>query len=201
MSDATMVYRPQMSEGLILDDPLVTIFDFDGFLDSQDDARPWELVAGRIIGMANPTQRHEQIVANVDTALKQVADKRRCQTFFGGMRVQRSSNSAAVDKPRPHLLVRCGTIQNQDYVTDPLVIVEVLSPSMMDVDRGEKLRFYKHLPTLVHIVLLYQDQQRAEHYRRIDTGWETIVLTQPVDLLEFDALGTALRLGDAYAGL
>lgn len=189
-----------MSQAL-LDDPAVTIAAFDAFLDSQEDKRPWELVAGRIVGMTNPSQRHELIVSNVGVALKQAADRRRCHTFFGGMRVQRSDNSAGVDKPRPDLVVRCGAIEDRNYVTDPLVVVEVLSPSTMDVDRGDKLRFYKRLPTLMHVVLLYQDQVRAEHYQRVDDGWQTVVLTGPDEVLAFEALGCSLRLGDAYAGL
>ncbi|MDQ2805094.1 MAG: Uma2 family endonuclease [Pseudomonadota bacterium] len=48
----------------------------------------------------------------------------------------------------------------------PLVVV--LSPSTIDTDRGEKLRFYKALPTLRHIALVYQDQMHVEHYRRTD---------------------------------
>ena len=196
-----------MSEARLFDDPPVTIAEFEAFLAAQEDKRPWELVAGRIIGMTNPSQRHELIVSNLGVALKQAADKRNCHTFFGGMRVQRSEPGAGpgggggIDKPRPDLLVRCGAIEDRNFVTDPLVIVEVLSPSTMDNDRGDKLRFYKRLPTLAHIVLLYQDQMRAEHYRRIDTGWETLVLVHPDDPLELAALGCSIMLADAYAGL
>lgn len=182
-------------------EPPVTIATFDAFLAGQEDTRLWELVSGRIVGMTNPSQRHELILGNIGVRLKQAADKRGCHTFFGGMRVQRSDLGTGIDKPRPDLLVRCGAIEDRNYVTDPLVIIEVLSPSTMDNDRGEKLRFYKRLPTLAHVVLLYQDQLRAEHYRRANTGWETMVLTHPDDMLEFDALGCSVRLADAYGGL
>jgi len=190
-----------MSEALLLDDPPVTIAEFDAFLDGQADDRPWELVAGRIIGMTNPNQVHEQIVSNIGARLKRAADSRGCQAFFGGMRVQRSESRTAIDKPRPDLLVRCGQLQRLGFVMDPLIVVEVLSPSTMDVDRGEKLRFYKRLPTLVHIALIYQDQMRAEHYRRIDTGWELEVLTNPSDVLAFEAIACDVTLADAYFGV
>jgi Uma2 family endonuclease len=190
-----------MSEAVLFDDPPLTIAAFDDFLDSQADGRPWELVAGRIVGMTNPSQAHEQIVSNIGIRLKAAADRRRCQVFFGGMRVQRSENRGAIDKPRPDLLVRCGPLQRQNFVTDPLVVVEVLSPSTMDTDRGEKLRFYKRLPTLFHVVLVYQDQVRAEHYHRGDTEWELDVLTTPSGTLAFDALGCDVLLADAYFGV
>ena len=189
-----------MSEARLLEDPPVTIAGFDEFVEGQADGRAWELVAGCIVSMTNPSQTHEQIVANIGFRVKATADERGCRTFFGGMRVQRSDNRSARDKPRPDLLVRCGPLQAQNYATDPLVIVAVLSPSTMDLDRGDKLRFFKRLPTLVHVALVYQDQIRVEHYWRSDTGWATDVLTKPDDLLVFDALGAGLTLADAYAG-
>ena len=190
-----------MSEALLLDDPPVTIAAFDEFLEGQTDARPWELVAGRIVGMTNPNQVHEQIVSNIGVPLKRAADGRGCFTFFGGMRIQRSDSRSGIDKPRPDLLVRCGKLQRQNFVTDPLIVVEVLSPSTMDFDRGDKLRFYKRLPTLTQIVLAYQDQMRVEQYQRIDTAWETDVLTQPTQQLIFTAFGQGLSLAEAYQGV
>jgi hypothetical protein len=68
----------------------------------------------------------------------------------------------------------------------------------MDLDRGEKLRFYKAQPTMRHIVLVYQDQMRAEHYRRTDEGWPLEVLTNPDDLLHFEAIRFSIRLEQVY---
>ncbi len=133
--------------------------------------------------------------------MKQAADKRGCQAFFGGMRVQRSENQGAIDKPRPDLLVRRGPLARRDFVTDPLVVVEVLSPSTMDVDRGDKLRFYKRLPTLAHVALVYQDQMRVEHYRRLDTGWETETLTAPSQAMVFEAISCGIGMEDAWFGV
>ena len=106
-----------------------------------------------------------------------------------------------MDKPRPDILVRCGVLTGRTYVTDPLVVVEVLSPSTIDTDRGDKLRFYKSLPMLRHIALVYQDQVRVELYDRTDRGWETEFLTAPDDLLHFDAVGFGMPLRQAYFGI
>mgnify|MGYP005990941233 CR=1 FL=1 len=114
------------------------------------------------------------------------------------MRVQRSSDSRGKDKTKPDIVVRCGPRQNQTYVTDPLVVVEVLSPSTMDYDRGGKLKFYKSLPTLRHIALIYQDQMRVEHYERTDEGWRLDVLTAPDDVLRFDAVDFEIDLDRTY---
>lgn len=87
------------------------------------------------------------------------------------------------------------------YITDPLVVVEVLSPSTIDTDRGDKLRFYKRLLTLRHIALAYQDQMRLEHYRKTDAGWTMEVLTRPDHSLRFEAVGFELTLERIYFGV
>jgi Uma2 family endonuclease len=190
-----------MSEAVWLDDPPVTIADFDAFLDAQRDDTLWELVAGRIMAMTNPTERHEQIVSNIGAPLKLAMDRKGCRAYFGGMRIQRSDDARGLDKPKPDVVVRCGPLTTRTYITDPLVVAEVLSPSTMDVDRGDKLRFYKRQPTLRHIALVYQDQVRVEHYRRTDMGWETETLTTPDDLLVFEAVAFEMPIATVYFGV
>lgn len=190
-----------MSQALQHDDAPVTISAFDEFLDGQRDHHPWELVDGRIVAMTNPSERHEQIVANLGAPLKLLTDERHCRVYFGGMRIQRSDNVHAIYKPRPDLVVRRGGESTRNYVTDPLVVVEVLSPSTIDIDRGEKLRFYKSLPTLVHLILAYQDQMRIEHYAKRDTGWQFEALTAATDQLVLDAVGFEVTLETIYFGV
>ncbi|HXA24227.1 MAG TPA: Uma2 family endonuclease [Acetobacteraceae bacterium] len=189
-----------MSEA-ILTQPPVTISEFDAFLDGQQDDRSWELVAGRIVAMTNPTEVHEQIASNIGAPLKLAMDPKGCRVYQGGIGIQRSDNEQGIDRPRPDVLVRCGRLGTRNFVTDPLVVVEVLSPSTMDVDRGDKLRFYKALPTLRHIVLVYQDQMRVEHYRKTDIGWELESLTQPDEFLRFEAVTFEIALEHVYFGV
>lgn len=194
-------YPGAMSEAARLDDPPVTIAEFDAFLAAQRDDAAWELVGGRIVAMTNPTERHEQIVSNIGAPLKLAMDRLGCRAYFGGMRVQRSDDSRGLDKPRPDILVRCGPVTPNTHITDPLVVVEVLSPSTIDVDRGDKLAFYKRQPTMRHIVLVYQDQMRIEHYRRTDRGWETETLAAPADSLTLEAVGFEMALATIYFGV
>jgi hypothetical protein len=127
--------------------------------------------------------------------LKLAMDRRGCRTYQGGMRVQRDHDSSARDKYRPDVLVRCGAYENATYVIDPIVIVEVLSPSTIDNDRGRKLRFYKSMPTAMHIVLAYSDQMRVEHYSRAPDGWQLGVLISPAETLSLDAVDFSIDLG------
>lgn len=172
----------------------LTIAEYDRFVEAQHDDREWELVEGELVMMGNPTENHEQIAGNVGAPLKLAMDAAGCRSDQGGMRVQRSSDSRGKDKTKPDIVVRCGPRQNQTYVTDPLVVVEVLSPSTMDHDRGGKLKFYKSLPTLRHIALIYQDQMRVEHYERTEEGWRLDVLTSPSTVLRFDAVDFEIAL-------
>jgi Uma2 family endonuclease len=178
-----------------------TIAEFDAFVAGITDTREFELVDGEIILMSNPTETHEQIAANIGAPLKLAMDPRGCRTYQGGIRVQATDNSGAHDKYRPDVVVRCGPKDNKTYITDPVVIVEVLSPSTMDNDRGKKLRFYKDLPTVQHIVLAYSDQMRVEHYVRTADGWHLTVLMAPDEKLELDAVDFSIDLDQVYFDL
>ncbi len=136
----------------------ITIEAFDAFLETQDGPRLFELVEGVIVMMSNPTETHEKIAGNIGAPLKLAMDKRNCRTYLGGMRVQLSAKRDGIDKTKPDVLVRCGvTARSSTFVVDPIIAVEVLSPSTIDFDRGPKLDFYKSFQTMMHIVLVYQD--------------------------------------------
>ena len=179
---------------------LVTVAEFEAFTDAQPPDTKWELVDGHIIAMTNPNDDHGQIVANVGAALKPVADLHGCRVNFGGIRVQASDDTAGTMATIPDITVRCGPRVDRNWVTDPVIVVEVLSPSTMDFDRGPKLEFYKTLPPLRDIVLVYQDQVRVEHYRRDGDGWRMQPLTTLAETLGLDALPFSVPLQEVYSG-
>jgi Uma2 family endonuclease len=176
----------------------VTIDAFDAFVEAQADTALFELIEGVIVMMTNPTEVHEQIAGNIGAPLKLAMDSRGCRAYQGGIRVQRSDDPSDRDKTRPDVVVRCGAIGTKTYITDPLVVVEVLSPSTIDVDRGPKLDFDKSLPTIRHIAFIYQDQMRVEHYRRAEQGFELEVLTQPDAVVHFEAVEFRIDLTRIY---
>ncbi len=176
----------------------VTIEAFDAFLDTVEDGRLFELIGGDIIMMSNPTEPHEKIASNIGGPLSVHMNRRDCHTYQGGMRVQRDDDRKAFDKYKPDILVRCGALGSKTYITDPIIVVEVLSPSTIDFDRGTKLEFYKTLPSLQHIVLAYQDQMRLEHYRRDGDTWVMEVLTKPAQELTLASVDFALPVAEVY---
>lgn len=192
-----------MSHAVALPPP-VTIAAFDAFLEGKRDDSRWELIDGEIVAMTDPSLGHAEIVGNIGGALRPVmpAD-RRCRVTAGDVRVQMSDDLRGSYAPRPDVMVWCGPKEgSRNFVTTPQIIVEVLSPSNMDHDRGEKLRFYKsRLPTLRQIVLVYQDQMRVESYERVDTGWDLLTLTRPENALHFGALVFDMTLSEIFAGV
>jgi Uma2 family endonuclease len=189
-----------MSEA-IQTEQVVTVARFEAFLESQQDGSLWELVAGRIVAMTNPSEVHEKIASNIGAPLAMAMNPKGCHVYQGGIGVQRSDLPTGTNRTRPDVVVRCGRVGTRNFITDVLVVVEVLSPSTIDVDRGEKLQFYKSLPMLRHIALVYQDQTRVEHYRKTDLGWEFETLTHADDVLLFDALAFTIALDRIYFGV
>lgn len=83
-------------------------------------------------------------------------------------------------------------------ITNPMLLVEVLSSSTEAVDRGDKLRDYQRIPSLREYVLVSQEP-RVEIYRRLPAGtWEYIDVREGAVTL---ACGATLDLATLYAGL
>ena len=70
----------------------------------------------------------------------------------------------------PDVVVVCGEPRFEDDTFDtllnPVVVIEVLSPSTAAFDRGEKFEHYKQLASLQEYILISQDSVRVEHYQR-----------------------------------
>lgn len=180
------------------DRPAATLADYERFVAARPEEERWELIAGVVTAMTNPTETHEQLVANLFAPLKMAMDRAGCRTYAGGMRVQRSEKRDETMATLPDVLVRCGPRGDRTFVTDPVVVVEVLSRSTMHRDRGAKFDFYRSLPTLQHVALVYQGQMQVEHYRRTPEGWTLDVLSRPSDRLAFDAVGFTVDLEAVY---
>jgi Uma2 family endonuclease len=176
----------------------MTIAEFDAYVANSQEGDAFELINGVPLLVGDPTETHEQIASNIGANLKVAMDKRGCRTFQGGIMVQASASPAGRNKFKPDVIVRCGPLSDNTFVTDPVVIVEVVSPSTMDLDCGHKLQFYEKLPTVQHIVLAYADRKRVEHHRRTESGWERKVLATSESVLVLDAVEFRIELERIY---
>ena len=126
-----------------------------------------EYLDGDILLMAGASARHNLIVTNILASLHTQLRQRPCVVYPGDMRVKVSLTGLYT---YPDISVVCGQSQfeddQQDTLLNPVLIVEVLSPSTEGYDRGKKFQHYRTLPTLQEYVLVAQDTRRIERYVR-----------------------------------
>ena len=136
-----------------------------------------EMFNGHIYAMAGASPTHALITANIIGAIQQQLRGKPCRTFSSDLRVRVNETGAFV---YPDVTVACPPLTFADddanALTNPAVVVEVLSPSTEANDRGAKWGHYQHLSSLRDYVLVAQDKSRIEHYSRLDDGsWRYLV--------------------------
>jgi len=164
-----------------------------------------ELVNGEIYAMAGASETHILIAGNVFAELHAQFKGRPCRAYANEMRVQINTTGAYV---YPDVTAVCGDPvfrpdAHLDTLTNPTLVVEVLSPSTEDYDRDEKAAHYRRLPSLREYVLVAQDRPHVEVYRRrgdAPAGAEWILseangLNETVRLA---AVGCDLALSEIY---
>ncbi len=101
------------------------------------------------------------------------------------------------------VVVMCPPLQrppgDPHAITNPVALVEVLSPSTEAWDRGGKFALYATLPSLRHYVLVAQDCWRAEHYRREDDGSWRLTVHGPGHSVILDAIEARIAVDEVYA--
>ena len=159
-----------------------------------------EYFNGHIIAMAGASFKHSLIVSNISGELHVQFKGRGCSVHTNDMRVRPSLGDAYF---YPDVVVVCGEPEFEDDVFDtllnPIVIVEVLSPSTERRDRGEKFTRYKHLMSLQEYVLVSQDKVWVEHHRRHGTQWVLSHYRALADALPLSSIGCELPLHHIYA--
>jgi Uma2 family endonuclease len=140
-----------------------------------------EYFRGEIYAMAGGSANHNRISGNVHAVLNNGLRSTRCETFNSDMRLMVKAHNLYT---YPDTMVICGSIEfakdRNDTVTNPTLIVEVLSPSTQDYDRGQKFEFYRALASLKDYLIIHQDQIYIEYYHKLaDRQW---VLTEFSDI-------------------
>lgn len=160
-----------------------------------------EYVNGEIFAMTGGSFRHNRIALNAATALLACLRGSPCQVFINDVRLHIARDNAYY---YPDLIVACGesfrTAGEDKSVTDPLLVVEVLSPSTENIDRREKLAAYRRVSALAEYILISQNRQQVEIYRRQgDIGW--LYLSFEADeTVEFASVGLNLPIQELYQG-
>lgn len=162
-----------------------------------------EFIAGQILAMTGASRSHGRIVWNICGQLYPQLQDRGCEGFAGDMRVHIPVTERYT---YPDVVVACGEPQFEDAELDtllsPTLIIEVLSPSTEDHDRGSKLFHYRSIPSLLGILLIAQDKILVERYhRQSDGGWLLTDIDDPEAVLELQEIDARLALKDVYRGV
>ncbi len=159
-----------------------------------------EYLRGEVFAMSGASREHNLIAGNVNRELSQQLRERECEVYQGDMRVRVSPTGLYT---YPDVTVVCGEPEFEDAEVDtllnPKVLVEVLSPSTADYDRGRKFTHYRRLPSLREYVLISQDRPLVEHYVR--QGPDEWLLTEQSslhDTLVLPSLQCQLPLPEIY---
>ncbi len=158
-----------------------------------------EYINGQIYAMVGASLRHNRITINVQSSIHAQLRKRPCDVFPSDMRLK---IIATAQYTYPDVSGLCGdpdlTDDHLDTYTNPLFIVEVLSPSTERYDRGPKFDAYKTIPSLQDYVLIAQHHPLVEHFRRDGENWihaSAATLDTSVYLPSIDC---TLALSDIY---
>ena len=159
-----------------------------------------EYFDGEIYAMAGAKRRHNVIAWNVGGELRQHLKGKNCEAYPADMRVFVPQMGLYT---YPDLVVVCGEPKFQDDTFDtllnPILIVEVLSDTTENYDRGKKFQHYRSIESLHEYVLVSQDEARIEKYvKRSDGFW---LLSEAVGLdleIEFASIECRISLAEVY---
>jgi Uma2 family endonuclease len=160
-----------------------------------------EYFDGEIYGMAGGSPDHAALAAAVIGALAGRLPPG-CRAFTSDLRVRVPSTGLST---YPDAAVVCGRTQRAGddplAVVNPILIVEVTSPSTEEYDSGEKLRQYQHLLSVREVLIVSHRDHRLTLHRRQESRWNVLEATSG-EALTLDSVGIGLVVDDVYkAGL
>ena len=159
-----------------------------------------EYIDGEMFAMSGASYRHAMIVMSVGAQLYAQLRGHPCSVATNDLRV-------ATDPHRhytyPDVIVACDSPQfvddQLDTLTNPKVIIEVLSDSTENYDRGAKFERYRGVATLVEYVLIAQDRVHLELYsRQADGSWRLREYGSPAGEVELASIGCRLNVAEIY---
>ena len=158
-----------------------------------------EYLDGQIFAMAGATKTHGTIAGNIAFAFRSLLRGTPCRAWVADMKV---NVATARSYYYPDVVATCADAymrsdSPQNFVTAPKLIVEVLSPSTEKTDRREKWIAYRQLASLQEYMLVDQERQWVEVFRRNETGWMHDIATAG-ESISLSSLGISLALADIY---
>ena len=161
-----------------------------------------EFFQGEIFAMAGAGGRHNVIAKNMQGRLFMALDGKPCQPYGSDLRIHIPQNTLYT---YPDISIFCGDFissqEDDDTMILPIVLIEILSPSTKNYDRGGKFKLYRDIPSLKEYILIDSESVNTEVFR-INTGghWELEEYKTLEATLLIEALSISINIGDIYMG-
>lgn len=162
-----------------------------------------EFFNGEIFAMVGAKINHIRINANLTGELRNKfkGNNSTCEVLPNDMRVKIETGYVY-----PDIAISCGDAKFEDNkfdtLTNPIVIMEILSDSTEAFDRGKKFAYYRTIPTLQAYILVSQDEYHVEQYIRRNNGkWEYCSYKGADQILKIESVNCELPLSEIYWGI
>lgn len=166
----------------------------------QDTDIKHEFYQGEIFAMSGGTFNHARISGNIFVALSTQLHGKNCQPMNSDMRIHTPSGLDTY----PDISVYCNQpalSDKQRTLLNPIVIIEVLSPSTRNYDRSAKFSHYRSIVTLHDYLLVDSEKVFIEHFHKVADGWLFHDYTQLSDEVALPSIIAPITLRDIYAGV
>ncbi len=167
----------------------------------KENQQRYEYHDGEVFAMAGGDPVHNAIGVNVTTMLNQLLRNKNCNVFNSDQKVRIESFNRSL---YPDASVTCGPVNRAEKdskaITNPLLLVEVLSDSTEAYDRGRKFEYFSQLSSLREYVLIEQHEPAAQiHYRTADTDlWQITWIAGLDETLTLQSLEIETTLRELY---
>ncbi|MGO9484530.1 MAG: Uma2 family endonuclease [Rhodomicrobium sp.] len=160
----------------------------------------WELIGGRVVrGMVGARWEHHRLVQNISFALMQHfrATSSTCRPYNETFWLKEKLLELQVF---PDVMVRCGPLEpGAVHLSDPVAVVEVLSPGTEARDRHEKWGLYQKLDSVKHYVLVARGKAHVEVFSRGEGEWSGFQVLEGLEAtLKLPAIDFEMPLADIY---
>jgi Uma2 family endonuclease len=159
----------------------------------------FELLRGEVVAMAPERVAHARVKKHVLIALESAfgGAGSTCEAFGDGMAVRVDESTVY----EPDAMVRCGPWSPSGAVIldDPVIVVEVVSPSSRSIDAGAKLADYFRLPSVRHYLVVQPETQRGIWHERGEAGGIATRILQEQDVVALDPPGIEHRPAEFFA--
>lgn len=157
-----------------------------------------EYIYGEVYAMAGTSDRHNRIAGNMFSKIDNHLGDSECETFIESVKLKADAQTFYY----PDVMVACDrSPESAYYREEPILVIEILSPSTERTDRNEKLTVYKNISTLQEYVIVWQEKIQVEiHRRQADENWLTYVYSEnDIDEeIELQSIDLKIKMEEIY---